>query len=295
MGNNSAKPKKRVGIVLLGNPAVGKSTLGNCLAGKILFKSGQSYGDGLTVKFMEGKTRDGTAIYDTPGLQENNNEKAADAAKEITRGMKAGGSFKIIFVVRCDEGRTVKSDALTMQLILEACPEIGNTFAVIVNKVHPRNFEDIRDDNKINENCTKFLNNLFSAFPGKQPPHNRILFIRTHDELYKTKGPIVKDLNTLKTYCPNHDIRYPGANDHNVGLEKFVKDLPHVDITRFNDIKIEILEEMTKLFLNHEEKQKQINELQLQKLKKNNELIRNLKREVKSIKAQIKFKMSGSQ
>ncbi|KAG2947741.1 hypothetical protein PC117_g6561, partial [Phytophthora cactorum] len=38
--------------LFLGNPGTGKSTLINCLAGAAIFKSGLSYGGGLTKEFQ---------------------------------------------------------------------------------------------------------------------------------------------------------------------------------------------------------------------------------------------------
>ena len=55
----------------------------------------------MTIKFQEAFTNDGTPLYDTPGLQENNKAKAIEAGRQITQGMALGGFFKIIFVIRC--------------------------------------------------------------------------------------------------------------------------------------------------------------------------------------------------
>ena len=53
--------------LFIGNPGVGKSTLVNCLAQKVLFKNGISIGSGMTYQ-MEKEEHDGIVYMDTPGL-----------------------------------------------------------------------------------------------------------------------------------------------------------------------------------------------------------------------------------
>ena len=73
--------------------------------------------------------------------------------------MQIGGKTKILFFVSEDSGRTNKADVTTMNLVLEAAPEIGNNYGVIVSKIDP----EIAEMLKCTENWATFLAGVFSG------------------------------------------------------------------------------------------------------------------------------------
>ena len=60
-------PPANVATIALGNPGSGKSTVLNSLAGECFFRSGLSFGKGLTSELCEGKNKLGIFL-DTPGM-----------------------------------------------------------------------------------------------------------------------------------------------------------------------------------------------------------------------------------
>ena len=129
-------------ILFIGNPGAGKSTLLNCLANERLFKSGQSYGEGLTYQLDEHVHR-GIKFMDTPGLADKKLREAA--GKAISEALKRGGKYRIVFFVRVEAGRPVNEDITTLKLVLDAAPEIGNSYGVIIPKVTAGTAEGLRD------------------------------------------------------------------------------------------------------------------------------------------------------
>ena len=145
-------------IIAIGNPGAGKSTVLNGLAGEILFKSGISIGDGLTYKLDERKNSRGTFL-DTPGLADNTHRE--NAGKEISNALRKGGNFKILFFVMTESGRIVQQDVTTLRLVLDAAPEIGNRYGIIINKL-PKNVAIALQNPK---DGSKFLTKLFAGIP----------------------------------------------------------------------------------------------------------------------------------
>ena len=119
--------------IFIGNPGNGKSTLLNILCNTPHFKGGYSVGTGLTTKGSE-VTIGGITYMDIPGLYDIDPSKHANASAEISKALKRGGDYKVIFVVGDQNGRVVTEDVATMNIVLAAAPEITmNNFGLIVN------------------------------------------------------------------------------------------------------------------------------------------------------------------
>jgi len=136
---------------LIGNPGVGKSVILNGLVGSVVFASGLSYGRGLTSCLQKHTVRGGNTYCDTPGLSDTMMRERA--AEEIGRALRQGGVFKIIFVMTLEAGRVRPDDNATRKLVLEAAPEIGFRYSILINKVSsaqkkglgvPQNLDSLR-------------------------------------------------------------------------------------------------------------------------------------------------------
>lgn len=169
----------RDAIIAVGNPGAGKSTTLNYLAGEVLFKSGDSFGGGLTSDFNVGHSKESNlSFYDTPGLSDLGLRKAA--GKAISKALKEGGTYHIFFFVSQDAGRPKNEDITTMNLVLQAAPEIGTNYSIIVPKIKPGNAEGLRKD----ENWAKFLNGIFAGIKnGKKCDIKNVHGLMYLDEL----------------------------------------------------------------------------------------------------------------
>ena len=145
------------GIIAVGNPGAGKSTTLNYLAGEVIFESGASLGGGLTSELSCGKNKDNVMFYDTPGLADFSLRE--QAGKAISEALRKGGEYKVFFFVSQDEGRPKNEDVTTMNLVLEAAPEIKNQYSIIVPKIMPEIAKKLRKE----DNWAKFITGIFAG------------------------------------------------------------------------------------------------------------------------------------
>ena len=163
-------------IVAIGNPGSGKSSILNTLAGKVLFPSGISIGSGLTEKLCAVESN-GRMFVDTPGVSDDTYCQAAGEA--LTDVFRNGGRMKILFFITQRAGRIVMQDVATMKLILEAVPEIGRNYGIIVNKIPVNVLDELLNI----ENQQSFALSLYTGIKDEFQ-HNNILLLRVFNLSY---------------------------------------------------------------------------------------------------------------
>lgn len=203
-------------IVFIGYRQTGKSTLLNAAAGAIIFQSGPS--STVLTEQVEQKTIKNTTYCDTPGFDYWNPEKAGDA---ISKLLKEGGSCKILFVVNVDitscGGWITSTDSPIMRLILEAAPEIGNRYGIIVNNLSEEKIEAL-------SNLERFAKNIFSNIKPEQHSGS-IHFIKNDPDLKDKRNQLIKaserqDLNKfIDNEVPTIELTRNSSED--VKVDKF--------------------------------------------------------------------------
>ena len=129
--------------LFIGHPGVGKSTLADCVAGRLLFKSGLTFGSGTTYR-LEKEIHGGIMYLNTPGLADICMQSAAASA--ITEALSQNGKYQIFFVITLSAGRFRPQDLETIWLVLLNAPDI-NCFNIIINKCSKSDYNDFRNEN----------------------------------------------------------------------------------------------------------------------------------------------------
>jgi len=230
-----------VAVIAFGNPGSGKSTLLNSLAGECFFKSGLSFGKGLTSKLGDEKNKHGVFL-DTPGLADEKLRK--NTCEAIIEVLKKYGLYRILFFFIERNGRVVHQDTTTMKMILEASPDIGRRYGIIVNMLSKGSVK------KLKQNSHEFLNMLFAGIPEERRcSYEKVFFLGKISELDGEDNVLVSP-DTLKSH-------------EGVTLRNFVNNLvPTVSIKSENlrDIPVEdfdmITSKMEAMSRNVEEKDK---------------------------------------
>lgn len=122
-------------IIFMGNPGTGKSTLLNTIIGDPVFRSGVSYGSGLTTNY-DTFHKLGICFGDTPGLDDVITRERA--GREINKALKNNGIFKLYFILTTESGRGRPSDLATVKTILDCFDEDlvdKIKYTIIYNKV----------------------------------------------------------------------------------------------------------------------------------------------------------------
>jgi len=181
-----------VSIVAIGNPGVGKSTTLNALAGEHLFNSGISFGSGMTYQLDERINSRGR-FFDTPGLADDTYREAA--GKAISGALRKGGPFKVLFFIMTESGRVVKQDVTTLRLVLDACPELGNNYGIVINKLPPAVARGLQKK----ENAEVFLSKLYAGIDEdrRSAPSNLTYILHTVE--LDSENDKVVPLDSLKT------------------------------------------------------------------------------------------------
>ena len=150
----------------------------NSLAEEHFFNSGLSMGQGLTSKLDEGSNKNGVFL-DTPGLADE--KLRTVAGKAIYQALKKDSHYQILFFATEINGRVLQQDTTTIKLILEAAPDIGEDYGIIINMLSKGVLKKIKENRNFKED---FMNILFAGITeSTRCPYNRVLFLGKLTEL----------------------------------------------------------------------------------------------------------------
>ena len=186
-----------------------------------MFNSGCSIGGGLTLK-LDQRIKKRICFLDTPGL--SNITLARAAGKSILDGLKKGGNYKVIFFFTEQSGDINDQDVVIMRMVLEAAPDIGNKYGIIVNKVDRKVMKRLKHDRG-----QDFLQTLFTGMPDTQIcGQDQVFFLpaleRLEDEDNELVFPadLVSDVSRtdLQTFVDEHipefQIRKENVSEFNL-------------------------------------------------------------------------------
>eukprot|EP00972_Heterocapsa_arctica_P004459 662494-Heterocapsa_arctica.AAC.1 len=122
---------------------------------------------------------------DTPGLDDVKLREMA--AKEISKALKRDGDFKVFFVITLEAGRVRPSDKVTIKLVLDAAPDIGCKYGIIVNKMSKKALNLIQASPASRD----FLQS--SLFKGLERP-TLFVFYNMFDKELQDEDNVVKDM-----------------------------------------------------------------------------------------------------
>jgi len=260
-----------VSIIAVGNPGVGKSTILNSLAEELLFQSGTSFGKGLTYQLDERVNKNERRFFDTPGLADRTLREAAGEA--ITRALRKGGDYKILFFLRTQSGRAVGEEVTTMKLVLDSAPEIGDQYGIVINQVRPTLKKKLLGDEK---NARDFLTELLSSIdPKKHCNWSNINFLPTVDEVEDEDNKLIPleylttiDGKPFKTYVDKYipSVRLTEGKAQEIATQDFDKATEEIE---------KLKNEMNQNCLLYEQKQqemKQENDRKIQEMERNAQL-----------------------
>lgn len=224
------------GIALLGNPGTGKSTILNGLVDGPKFRSGYSFGSGLTQRLDEYKIGNIT-FFDTPGLNDISTRK--EAGKEIDLLLQQNVGLKLAFVITLQSGRLYVEDINTMHLILDAITlNTQDRFGVIVNKMTDKEYDTI-----ITNSDKRFHIQYLTTKNGRNTSH--WCFLKRDERLTNADNQslVSDDVHWFFRHLPV--TKANGTKVNGVDTDTFDEKL--VDLKYEHDKKMKRLEMMAKI------------------------------------------------
>ena len=187
-------------------------------------------GQGLTSKLDEGSNKNGVFL-DTPGLADE--KLRTVAGKAIYQALKKDGHYQILFFATEINGRVLQQDTTTIKLILEAAPDIGEDYGIIINMLSKGVMKKIKENRNFKED---FMNILFAGIKeNRRCPYNRVLFLGKLQELEDEDDVLVSSDRFL--------------NENGVTLTQFVDNVvPTVNIKKENvsELRIQDFDKITR-------------------------------------------------
>lgn len=230
--------------LFIGNPGAGKSTLANCVANKLLFKSGVSFGEGMTYQ-LDKKVHNGITYLDTPGLADLKiREKAA---AEITRALKQCGVYQVFFVITLESGRVRPEDVTTIKLVLESAIDIKH-FSLVINKLSSNAYNRLFQNNAAQ--LKKLITELLVQINSEENPPT-ILLLKHQMKLYDQENQFMSwnELNEFVGKAPCINIRPSHVNDLKGDQTSFQHTLDNVnrqlEELRFDNLRLMRLQKET--------------------------------------------------
>ena len=202
--------------LFIGNPGTGKSTLANCIAKKVLFESGISFGSGKTYQLSK-KKHGGIRYLDTPGLADMKMQQ--NAASLITKALKQDGKYQVFFVVTLSSGRVRAEDLATIWLVLQNAPDIDSV-NIIINKLSPQEYQMFQNNDE--------RSRLFAPLKLMSGRHKyRILLLKHSSRLQDAENMIenTPELNNFVEDTPWFDLDSSNVNEIPGDDELFKKQL----------------------------------------------------------------------
>ena len=176
----------------------------------------------MTLK-LDQRIKKRICYLDTPGL--SNITLARAAGKSILDGLKKGGNYKVIFFFTEQSGDINDQDVVIMRMVLEAAPDIGNKYGIIVNKVDRK----VRKELKRDQGTEMFLQTLFTGMPDTQIcREDQVLFLPALERLEDEDNELVSaadlvsdvsrtDLQTfVDEHIPEFQIRKENVSEFNL-------------------------------------------------------------------------------
>lgn len=250
-------------VAFIGNPGVGKSTLLNAYARRILFKSGLpvKLGHGLTYQ-LDRVVLGNQTFIDTPGLADIKlREKAADA---ISKCLRERGWHKIFFVVEINNGRISAEDMATMREVLLASGCSPNKYGIIVNQVIPEVLEQLEVPSQKAE---------FEAllFDDAEIPRTTYIFYNAESPDLRGKGDVLLPMNVaLRNFINSmsgvtvltvRDVTGETYEKQFLDMQHKSEELKEKARLREEDFRLQLSLVRENLQLSHEEKNKEVKEL----------------------------------